>query len=139
VNELFELINKKCFPLLEYWPRHPEQEFEQFADNALNFDLCCEDIDFESLRISYVAGLLFLFSGMMISWSSLRRNLVDCRKTCRDREIAAPECLEREANPKDQEVQRSSPTRGPFDGNPWLDKRIANTTSFLNGAKTSSR
>ena len=61
VNELFELINKKCFPLLEYWYDDPEQEFEQFAIMPLNFDLCCEEIDFESLKISYVAGLIFYF------------------------------------------------------------------------------
>lgn len=61
VNELFELVNKKCFPLLEYWHDDPEQEFEQFAIMPLNFDLCCEEIDFESLRVSYVAGLIFYF------------------------------------------------------------------------------
>jgi hypothetical protein len=59
VNELFELVNKKCFPLLEYWYDDPEQGFEQFAIMPLNFDLCCEEIDFESMRVSYVAGLLF--------------------------------------------------------------------------------
>lgn len=61
VNELFELINKKCFPLLEYWHDDPEQGFERFAIMPLNFDLCCEEIDFDCLRISYVAGLLFYF------------------------------------------------------------------------------
>lgn len=61
VNELFELVNKRCFPLLEYWNDDPEQEFEQFAITPLNFDLCCEEIDFDGLRISYVAGLLFYF------------------------------------------------------------------------------
>ena len=61
VNELFELVNKKCFPLLEYWYDDPEQGFEQFAIMPLNFDLCCEEIDFESMRVSYVAGLLFYF------------------------------------------------------------------------------
>lgn len=59
VNELFELVNKRCFPLLEYWHDDPEAEFERFAIPPLNFDLCCEEIDFDSLRISYVAGLLF--------------------------------------------------------------------------------
>ena len=61
VNELFELVNEKCFPLLDYWNDDPELEFEQFAIMPLNFDLCCEDIDFDSLRVSYVAGLLFYF------------------------------------------------------------------------------
>lgn len=61
VNELFEVVNKKCFPLLEYWYDDPEQGFAQFAIMPLNFDLCCEEIDFESMRVSYVAGLLFYF------------------------------------------------------------------------------
>jgi len=61
VNELFELVNEKCFPLLEYWNDDPQQEFEQFAIMPLNFDLCCEEIDFYSMRVSYVAGLLFYF------------------------------------------------------------------------------
>lgn len=61
VNELFELVNKKCFPLLDYWNDDPDFEFEQFVIMPLNFDLCCEEIDFDSLRVSYVAGLLFYF------------------------------------------------------------------------------
>lgn len=61
VNELFELVNKKCFPLLEYWYDDPEQGFEQFAIMPLNFDLCCEEIDLETMRVSYVAGLVFYF------------------------------------------------------------------------------
>lgn len=62
VNELFQLVNEKCFPLLDYWNDDPELEFEQFVIMPLNFDLCCEEIDFDNLRISYVAGLLFYFS-----------------------------------------------------------------------------
>ena len=62
VNELFQLVNEKCFPLLDYWNDDPELEFEQFVIMPLNFDLCCEEIDFDSLRVSYVAGLLFYFN-----------------------------------------------------------------------------
>jgi hypothetical protein len=58
-NELFRLVNDKCFPLLEYWHDDPESEFEHFAIPPLNVDLCCEDIYFEELRLSYSAGLLF--------------------------------------------------------------------------------
>ncbi len=61
VNELFELVNEKCFPFLEYWHDDPETDFERFAIPPLNFDLCCEEIDFDNLRVSYVAGLLFYF------------------------------------------------------------------------------
>jgi hypothetical protein len=61
VNEFFHLVNEKCFPLLEYWHDDPESEFEQFAIPPFNVDLCCEDIYFENLRISYAAGLIFYF------------------------------------------------------------------------------
>ena len=57
-NELFDLINKEMFPLLSGWNDDSETEFENFYIFSLNLDLCCEDIDFESLRVSYVATLL---------------------------------------------------------------------------------
>lgn len=60
-NQLFELINEKCFPILGHWHDDPEADFDRFAIFPLNFDLCCEEVDFEDLRISYVAGLLFYF------------------------------------------------------------------------------
>jgi hypothetical protein len=61
VNEFFHLVNDKCFPLLEFAYDDPESEFEQFAIPPLNVDLCCEEIYFENLRISYAAGLIFYF------------------------------------------------------------------------------
>ncbi len=57
--ELFELVHEHCFPLLDYWNDDPEAEFERFAIMPLNFDLCCEEIDLESMRVSYAAGLIF--------------------------------------------------------------------------------
>jgi hypothetical protein len=60
-NELFQLVNEKCFPLLDYWFDDPESELENFAIAPLNVGLCCEEIYFENLRISYAAGLLFYF------------------------------------------------------------------------------
>lgn len=59
VNELFNLVNENCFPLLEFAYDDPENEFEQFAIPPLNVDLCCEDIYFENLKISYAAALIF--------------------------------------------------------------------------------
>jgi len=50
VNELFNLVNDNCFPLLE-----------QFAIPPMNVDLCCEDIYFENLKVSYSAALIFYF------------------------------------------------------------------------------
>lgn len=61
VNELFDLINDKCFPLLEFAYDDPESEFEHFAIPPLNIDLCCEEIYFDNLRLSYAAGLIFCF------------------------------------------------------------------------------
>lgn len=60
-NELFDLVNEKCFPLLGLWHDDPEAEFERFAIPPLNLDLCCEEIYYDDLRISYAAGLLFYF------------------------------------------------------------------------------
>ena len=59
VCELFDLVNERCFPLLDHWNDDSEFEFERFAIMPLNFDLCCEDIDYDALRCSYVAGLIF--------------------------------------------------------------------------------
>jgi hypothetical protein len=60
VNELFVLISKNMFPLLSGWnDGDPEAEFENFFIFSLNLDLCCEDFDYEDLRVCYVAGLLF--------------------------------------------------------------------------------
>jgi len=61
VNELFHLVNEKCFPLLEFAYDDPESEFDQFAIPPLNVDLCCEEIYFENLHISYAAALIFYF------------------------------------------------------------------------------
>ncbi len=60
-NQLFELINEKCFPLLGLWHDDPDAEFERFSIPPLNFDLCCEEFYYEDMRASYVAGLLFYF------------------------------------------------------------------------------
>lgn len=58
-NELFHLVNEKCFPLLEYWYDDPECEIDNFAIGPMNVALCCEDVYFDSLRTSYAAGLIF--------------------------------------------------------------------------------
>lgn len=72
LNELFSLINEKMFPLLGGWD-DPEMEFEHFYIFSLNIDLCCEDIEYENLRASYVAGLLFLFRDEEI-WEYFEKN-----------------------------------------------------------------
>lgn len=61
VNEFFDLVNARMFPLLSGWNDDPETDFENFFIFSLNFDLCCEEIDPEHLRVGYSAGLLFYF------------------------------------------------------------------------------
>ena len=61
VNEFFQLVSQNMFPLLSGWNDDPETEFENFCVFSLNVDLCCEDIDYEYLRVSYVMALLFFF------------------------------------------------------------------------------
>lgn len=60
-NEFFGLVNEKLFPLLSGWKEDTESEFEEFSIYPLNLDLCCEDFEYEDLRVSFVAALLFLF------------------------------------------------------------------------------
>jgi hypothetical protein len=62
-NEFFELVNKNLFPFLEGWCYDPEMELENFYIFSPNLDLCCEEFEYENLRISYVAGLLFYLDG----------------------------------------------------------------------------
>ena len=68
-NEFYQLVNDRCFPLLEYWHDDPDLELERFAIPPMNFDLCCEEIDFAGLRDSYLAGLLFYFAEDDEIWS----------------------------------------------------------------------
>jgi hypothetical protein len=60
------------FPLFAGWD-DPDMEFEHFYIFSLNIDLCCEDIEYENLRVSFVAGLLFLFRDEEI-WEFFENN-----------------------------------------------------------------
>ncbi len=74
VNELFVLISKNMFPLLSGWnDEEPDAEFENFFIFSLNLDLCCEDIDYEDLRVSFVAALLFILQDEEI-WEYFAKN-----------------------------------------------------------------
>ena len=61
INELFHMVNEKCFPLLEYWYEDPDNELDNFAIGPMNIGLCCEEIDFESIHISYAAAVVFYY------------------------------------------------------------------------------
>lgn len=121
VNELFELVNKKCFPLLEYWYDDPEQGFEQFAIMPLNFDLCCEEIDLDSMRVSYVAGLLFYFRDDEI-WEFFERKLGLLTKDLP--EIAKephPNVWSKKQSRKARAYSKLVRLVDHSTGNPWLD------------------
>lgn len=72
-NEFFELVNQHLFPLLSGWNEDPETDFEKFNIFSLNVDFCCEDIEYENLRVSFVAALLF-FSGDEELWEFFTNN-----------------------------------------------------------------
>lgn len=73
-NEFFSLVNQKLFPLLSGWNEDPETDFENFLLFSLNFDLCCEELEYENLRVSYVAGLLFYFREDEEIWEFFVKN-----------------------------------------------------------------
>ncbi|MGH9948621.1 MAG: hypothetical protein ACRD6X_15695 [Pyrinomonadaceae bacterium] len=121
VNELFELVNNKCFPLLEYWHDDPEQEFEQFAIMPLNFDLCCEEIDFESLRISYVAGLLFYFRDDEILGFFEEKFGLSTNELPEIAKSPHPKVWSKKQSPKTRAYSKLLKLVDHSTGNPWLD------------------
>ncbi|MBX3289970.1 MAG: hypothetical protein KF855_11570 [Acidobacteria bacterium] len=61
-NELFKLVDERCFPLLEQYYDDPEADLDNFAIAPMNADLCCcGEVDHEYLRISYAIGLIFIY------------------------------------------------------------------------------
>lgn len=72
-NEFFRLVHEKLFPILSGWNEDEEAELENFYIFSFNIDLCCEEIEYEHLRISYVFALVFFFGGDEI-WEFLAAN-----------------------------------------------------------------
>lgn len=72
-NEFFRLVHEKLFPVLSGWNEDPEAELENFFIFSFNIDLCCEEIEYEYLRISYVLALIFFFRDDEI-WEFLAHN-----------------------------------------------------------------
>lgn len=60
-NEFFNLVDKNLFPVTPDWADDPENTLDGVAVYGMNFDLCCEDLEWENLRPAYLAGLLFYF------------------------------------------------------------------------------
>jgi len=72
-NEFFELVNEYLFPILNGWNEDPETDFDNFNIFSLNVDFCCDEIEYENLRVSYVAASL-LFSQSEEIWEFLENN-----------------------------------------------------------------
>ena len=72
--ELFSLVHQKLFPLLDGWNEDPETDFENFYIFSLNHDLCCEELEYEYLHVSYAAGLLFYFRDDEEIWEFFAKN-----------------------------------------------------------------
>jgi hypothetical protein len=79
INEFFRLVHEKLFPVLSGWNEDPETELENFYIFSFNIDLCCEEILYEHLRISYVFALVFYFRDDEI-WEFLAENYKICRE-----------------------------------------------------------
>lgn len=120
--ELFSLVHQKMFPLLDGWNEDPETDFENFYIFSLNHDLCCEEIEYEYLHTSYVAGLIFYFRDDDEIWEFFAKNY-NVAKT------DLPEICER-PNQKIWGLERTGKV-GLYvnllelvdhsTGNPWLD------------------
>jgi hypothetical protein len=120
--EFFSLVHQKMFPLLEGWNDDPETDFENFYIFSLNYDLCCEELEYEHLHASYVAGLIFYFRDDDGIWEFFAKNYNVARADL-------PEICER-PNQKIWGLERTGKI-GLYvnllelvdhsTGNPWLD------------------
>jgi hypothetical protein len=120
--EFFSLVHQKMFPLLEGWNEDPETDFENFYIFSLNYDLCCEELEYEHLHASYVAGLIFYFRDDEGIWEFFAQNYNVSREDL-------PEICER-PNQKIWGLERTGKI-GLYvnllelvdhsTGNPWLD------------------
>lgn len=72
-NEFFELVNEHLFPIFNGWNEDPETDFDNFNIFSLNVDFCCDEIEYEYLRVSYVAASL-IFSQSEEIWEFLENN-----------------------------------------------------------------
>ena len=72
-NEFFRLVHEKLFPVLSGWNEDEEAELENFYIFSFNIDSCCEEIEYENLRVSYVFALICFFRDDEI-WEFLSAN-----------------------------------------------------------------
>lgn len=126
VNELFNLVNENCFPLLEFAYDDPENEFEHFAIPPLNVDLCCEDINFDNLKLSYAAALIFYIPDD--AWNFLNQRYKVSRSAfCEIHSDPHQNVWDRKNGSLFGELLRLV---DHSTGNPWLDSNYCQTADW---------
>ncbi|MGB7070624.1 MAG: hypothetical protein WBD22_14120 [Pyrinomonadaceae bacterium] len=121
-NEFFQLVNDRCFPLLEYWHDDPDLELDRFAIPPMNFDLCCEEVDFAGLRVSYLAGLIFYFLEDDEIWTFFSEKYDVEKETLPPVKASAHANIWREKqNAKTKPYSDLIRLVDHSTGNPWLD------------------
>lgn len=121
-NEFFQLVNDKCFPLLEYWHDDPDLELDRFAIPPMNFDLCCEEVDFANLRVSYLAGLLFYFVSDDEIWTYLSEKYgIDTETLPSIKSSPHPNVWKEKQKPAVKPYSDLLRLVDHSTGNPWLD------------------
>lgn len=120
-NEFFQLINDNCFPLLEYWHDDPELELERFAIPPMNFDLCCEEVDFGHLRDSYLAGLMFYYLEEDEIWNYFSEKYGVDKDSLPPIKTAHQSIWKKEHGAKARPFSELIRLVDHSTGNPWLD------------------
>lgn len=120
-NEFFQLVNDKRFPLLEYWHDDPELELERFAIPPMNFDLCCEEVDFAHLRDSYLAGLMFYFLEDDEIWNYFFEKYGVEKESLPPTKTAHPNIWKEKHGAKAKPFSNLIRLVDHSTGNPWLD------------------
>lgn len=122
INEFFQLVHEKLFPVLSGWNDDPEAELENFFIFSFNIDLCCEEIEYDSLRISYVFALIFFFQDDEQIWEFLAANYKLCREDFPDINERPHENLwRRQGHEKAALYVNLFEVIDHSTGNPWLD------------------
>lgn len=109
------------FSLLGHWHDDPEAEFERFAIPPLNLDLCCEEIYYDDLRISYVVGLLFYFREDELWQSFVDKFGIHARDFQEISKDPHPNIWKKQRTPETAAYTELFRLVDHSTGNPWLD------------------
>ncbi len=122
-GEFFKLINDSLFPLLAGWNEDPETDFENFHIFSFNHDLCCEDIEYEHVRPSYLLGLVFYIESDEL-WETLESRYGIRREDFPEIQNSPHENLWRSQDRREKTLRLYVDLFEIVDhstGNPWLD------------------